>query len=596
MEMNCDNNAVASAGNSDQDSQGCVARAKSTQAPGTDHSSRSIWMLGLALLVFAVHAPGILAGFVFDDTFSIQHRARADWSRIPAFFTTDQSAFFGSNFYRPILSVWYEISYRLFGTHAAAWHVASILVHVACALLVFRLALLLTGNFPVAWTAAALFGVHPAQVEAISWASAMGDPLMTMLMLLSVLAFLRWLQQGKLIWWFASFATGTACIFTKETGVVLPVVLLATALALRSRAKPGLPVFAATVPFFASMIVFLGLRQHILHTFSHALTPASNTQMILTWPSALLFYLRHMFWPSVVVPFYPLYLVSNWRSTEFLGALIGLIAVSGVLGYLLWRSTGWRNFFVCVTWTLIPLAPALYLKALAPLELVHDRFLYAPLVGFCISAALVLRWATARIESRTQWHVFSLAAVALIMLLGIETMTQMVWWQNNKTLFTRALTVTPNSSKALVDLAGAYMEEKRYAEPVHLLQHALEVDPQNNLALFYMGRIAWLRGDDLTAEKYLVRAIRSKPTYDMWLHLSSVELHLNRVDVAETAARESVAMSPTGAGAHVALGTVLLAKGDRVGSAREFREELKNFPDSDAAREGLALATSNPSR
>lgn len=594
MEMNRDIDAVASSEDSDQDSEQLPPPARSGQTGGTDRSASSIWILGLALLAFTAHATGILAGFVFDDTFSIEHRSPANWSRIAAFFTVDQSAFFGSNFYRPVLSVWYELSYRLFGTHAAAWHVTSILVHVACTLLVFRLALVVVEDFSVAWIAAAFFAVHPAQVEAISWASAMGDPLMTLFMLLSVLTFLRWMQQGRLAWWAASLAAGTACIFTKETAVVLPVVLLATVLALRSRAKPGLPVLMATVPFFASAIVFLGLRQHILRAFSHALTPASTLQMILTWPSALLFYLRHMFWPSVVVPFYPLYLVSSW--SEFFRSLLALGAVSIMLGYLLWRSAGWRNFCICLTWILVPLAPALYLKALAPMELVHDRLLYAPLVGFCIAAALVLRWATAPIEARVQWHVFSLVAAALITLLGIETMNQMVWWQNNKTLFTHALTVTPNNPKALVNLAGAYLVEGRYEESMPLLHRALEIDPLNSGALFYMGRIAWVRGDNPAAAQYLVKAISIKPSYDMWLHLSSVELHLNHIDAAEVAARQSVAMNPTGAGSHAAVGTVLLVKGDRVGAAQEFREELSNFPQSEAAQAGLDLATGNSPR
>lgn len=588
MGKNWNGAAAASPESSDLDSKDLSSPAKFGQA-------RSIWMFGLALLAFAAHAPGIFAGFVFDDALSIEHRVRADWSRIPGFFTTDQSGLFGANFYRPVLSVWYEVSYGLFGAHAAAWHVISILVHVTCTLLVFRLALVLVDDFSVAWTAAAFFGVHPAQVEAISWASALGDPLMTVLMLLSVLTFLRWMEQGKFAWWAVSFATGTACIFAKETAVVLPVVLLATVLALRFRAKLGLPVLAATVPFFASAIVFLGLRQMVLRTFSHTLSSASTAQMIYTWPSALLFYLHHMLWPSVVVPFYSLSIVSNWKSLQFFGSLIGLVGASGVFGYLLWRSTSRRNLYVCLTWILVPLAPALYLKALAPFELVHDRFLYAPLVGFCIAAALILRWVTASIEARG-WHIFSLAAVALIMLLSIETMTQMVWWQNNKTLFTRAVAVTPGSPKALINLAIAYIDEGRYAEPLPLLQRALEIDPQNPAALFCMGRISWMRGDDTSAAKYLMKAIRIRPSYDMWMHLASVELHLNQVDAAEAAARQSVAMSPQGAGAHAAVGAVLLVKGDRVGSASEFREELRNFPESEPAQAGLALATANPPR
>jgi tetratricopeptide (TPR) repeat protein len=586
--------AVASARSGTQDSERLPSSIPSGQSAAADRRSSILWTLGLALLAFAVRASSIFAGFVFDDTFSIETRAGVDWSRIPGFFTTDQSSFFGANFYRPVLNVYYEVVYGLCGTHAAAWHLTSILLHVACTLLVFRLALRLVENRFAAWLAAALFAIHPAQVEAISWASAMGDPLMTLFMLLAVLAFLRWMEQGTPAWWAASFAAGTACVFTKETAVVLPVVLLVTALGLRSRAKSGLPVLAATVPFFAITLVFLGLRQAILRHFSHALTPASTAQMIFTWPSALLFYLRHMFWPSVVVPFYPLHIVTTWNSQEFWMPLLGLIAVSGVLGYLLWKSAGWQKSAVCLVWILAPLAPALYLKALAPFELVHDRFLYAPLVGFCMAAALILQWAAQGIEAGGQWRVLPLVALALIPLLSLETMSQMVWWQNNKTLFTRALSVTPENPKALVCLAAAYMAEQRYDHAAPLMQRALELAPQDSNALFGTARLAWLRGDNVAAEKYLTQALSSNPRYDMWLHLVSVELRLNHLDAAQEAARQSAAMNPTGAGVHVAMGTVLLAKGDSAGAAREFRDELRVFPQSEPAIAGLALATGNP--
>ena len=616
MDNNRHGEPAASAQSDAQDSEQPITAA---QAAAAERRARGFWMFGLALLAFAVHAPGILADFVFDDVLTIEHRAGLDWSRIPGFFTTNQSLFFGSNFYRPVVNVWYEVSYAIFGAHAPAWHVISILLHVACTLLVFRLALVLVENRFAAGTAAALFAVHPTHVEAISWASAMGDLLMTALMLLSVLAFLRWMEQGKLGWWVASFAAGTACVFTKETAVVLPVVLLVTALALRSRpapatgavslaaypapaigtslaAKPGRPVLAASLPFFAVALVYLALRQHILGAFSHPLNQSSTAQMIFTWPSAMGFYLRHMFWPSAVVPYYPVSLVGSWESQEFLVPLIGLIAAAGGLGYLLWRSAGWRKFCICLAWILAPLGPALYLKALAPFELVHDRFLYAPLVGFCIAVALVLQWATDRIESRVQWRGLPLIAIVLVLLLSIETLSQMVWWQNNLTLFTRAVAVTPGNPRALTGLAEAYIAARHYQEAVPLLQRALAIDPRHSPALFCLGRIAWMQGDDAAAENYLMQALSIQPRYDMWLHLASVEMHRNQVDAAEVAVRRSLAMNPTGAGAHAALGTILLAKGDQTGAAREFREELRIFPQSEVAQMGLSRATGDPRR
>ena len=234
----------------------------------------------------------------------------------------------------------------------------------------------------------------------------------------------------------------------------------------------------ASLPFFALSAGYLILRQNVLGAFSHPLTQASTAQMIYTWPSALLFYLRHMILPPVVVPYYPVFIVQSWKSWQFFGPLLGLTAAAGALGFLLWRAVGGRKFCFCLVWILAPLAPALYVKALAPFELVHDRFLYAPLVGFCIAAALVLGVAAQWIEERLHCRVLPLVAVVLVLLLSIESLKQMMWWQNNMTLFTRAVAVTPNNPRALGGLADANLALGRYDEAVGFLQQALVVDPQ----------------------------------------------------------------------------------------------------------------------
>ncbi len=563
------------------------------------------WSVGLALLAFVVRAPGLFAGFVFDDAFGMQQRTGADWSQIPAYFTSDQSAFFGSNFYRPVLSVFCELVYTIGGSHPAAWHAASILLHVACALLVFRLALRVIEDTFAAWLAAALFAVHPAHVEAVSWASANAEPLWTFLLLVAVLAFLRWAEQPRAFWWAgASVISGAAAIFTKETAVVLPVVLLVTALALCPRSMSRITVLAATLPFFATSAIFLGIRQSVLHSFSHPLTVTGTAQMAFTWPAALLFYLRHMFWPGAVVPFYPLQIVKSWNSAEFFLPLVELFVICAVLGFLLWRAAGPRRAVVCAAWTFVPLAPPLYLKALAPFELVHDRFLYAPLVGFCMAAALVLQWASRRIEAKSHAgseaasgrRILAIAAIALLPLLGIESMSQMVWWQNNKTLFARALTVTPDNPKALANLAGVYMAESREAEAAPLLQRAMEIAPQDSIVLYGMARLAWLRGDDAAAEQSMIGALRTTSRYDMWLQLAAIELRLNKLDVAQKAAQQAAHMNPGGEGVHAALGAILLARGDRQSAVQEFEQELRNYPQSEAARAGLARASAGAPR
>jgi tetratricopeptide (TPR) repeat protein len=267
-----------------------------------------------------------------------------------------------------------------------------------------------------------------------------------------------------------------------------------------------------------------------------------------------------------------------------------------VLVYLLWRAGGWARAFLCLAWTLFPLAPALYLKAFAPFELVHDRLLYAPLVGFCMAAALVLQWAAERIEAATHFRVFALVSLALIPLLGLESMSQAVWWQNNRTLFARAITVTPNNPKALANLAGAYLAERRADDAAPLLQRAIQIAPHDSVVLYGMSLLSSMQGDDAASEKYIVEALRLTSRYDLWLQLAAVELRLKKLDVAEAAARQAMKMNFDAEGVHAAWGAVLQAKGDSSEAAQEFQYELHNYPNNQAAREGLAQAAGNAPR
>ena len=117
------------------------------------------------------------------------------------------------------------------------------------------------------------------------------------------------------------------------------------------------PVLLATLPFFALSAGFLVLRQHVLGAFSHPLIPASTAQMIYTWPSALLFYLRHMILPPVVAPYYPVFIVQSWKSWQFFGPLLGLMAASGVLGFaaVARRRAGESSASAwCGFWLLLP--------------------------------------------------------------------------------------------------------------------------------------------------------------------------------------------------------------------------------------------------
>lgn len=390
-----------------KESIGIPAGARSANA------SNLVWMLLVAFAAIASRAFSFSSGLVYDDNLTLLHRSQTGWASALASFTHNQSQGFGSNFYRPVLTLWYEGFLHLLHVNAAAWHTVAILLHVACALLVFRLVRELSEDLAVAAGAAILFAVHPSHVESIGWISAMGDPLMACFLLMAVLSFLRWLRGGGSVFYGASLAAALGCVLSKETGVVMPVLVLAAGWALPVERRMRRLSLLSIAPYFVISLAFLAVRRMVLSAFYNSPTHYTTAQMIATWPSALLFYLRHLAWPEAVVPFYPLRMAQGFGSAQFWLPLCTIAILAAVVEMALWKTLGARRTLFCVAWTLVPLAPVMMLKAFTDFELVQDRFLYVPLIGFCAAIAWMLRLGTRRMDAARGARIFLLCVAGL---------------------------------------------------------------------------------------------------------------------------------------------------------------------------------------
>ena len=122
-------------------------------------------------------------------------------------------------------------------TLAWALHAVGLGSHLLATAVAFALARRLSGSRMVALFTAAIFGLHPAQVEAVAWISALNDPLFGLFALLAMLSFLKWRQEGSSGSPIAAWLLFVPALLTKELGVaVLPLV---AAIDLGRRRLPG---------------------------------------------------------------------------------------------------------------------------------------------------------------------------------------------------------------------------------------------------------------------------------------------------------------------------------------------------------------------
>ena len=192
------------------------------------------WLLpGIALLcAAAIYAQAAFFQFVYDDLGQIVLNPQIkSWTLAFSYFKTHvwaQSSGIAM-YYRPAFMLWLTANYKLFGLNPLYWHLAVIGLHLACCLLVYFLVWRLTQDRWVTVVAALLFGLHPAHVESVAWVSGSTDSLMAALLLGSLLCYLKHRDSGQTtdVWQWSSLLLAALSVLTKETALIIPVLIFA---------------------------------------------------------------------------------------------------------------------------------------------------------------------------------------------------------------------------------------------------------------------------------------------------------------------------------------------------------------------------------
>lgn len=200
------------------------------------------WAAPALLLVVALaHAGALRAGFVWDDTpLLLRNTLLGDPAALGALLSGDLWAGAPvedgrSGYYRPLLLLDYSVDVALFGLSAPWMHLRGLLWHVLAVAAVWRLARGLFAPWPAA-VAALIFGLHPLQVEAVTWIAARNDPMAAALGGWALVAASR---PGR----GAAAAGLLSCLalLTKESALLLPALHLACVWARGGTSRAAVP-------------------------------------------------------------------------------------------------------------------------------------------------------------------------------------------------------------------------------------------------------------------------------------------------------------------------------------------------------------------
>src|SRR5689334_943241 len=144
------------------------------------------WGSGLLLcaLVVMAYLPATRAGFVWDDVDHLtENPCIVGPLGLTEIWTTSRASIC------PLVFTTFWVEHRLWGLNPWPYHVVNILMHAAAALVLWRVLLRL--RIPGAWLGAALWVLHPVQVESVAWITEMKNTQSAVFFLLSVLFFCK---------------------------------------------------------------------------------------------------------------------------------------------------------------------------------------------------------------------------------------------------------------------------------------------------------------------------------------------------------------------------------------------------------------------
>lgn len=621
------------------------------------------WPLRAAMLLLSAWTilaflPALDNGYNYDDDANIvanMHYRGLAPSNLKWMFTT-----FHMGHYQPLSWLTLAVDYRIWGDRPFGYHLTNVLLHAAAA--VVALAVLLgliraagrdhsgpsarPAMVLAAFIGALLFAVHPLRVESVAWVTERRDVLSSLLLLITVLLYLRAQEQA------AGRARNTtlaialvvyvASLLSRAMGVTLPVLLVLIDVYPLRRIDLRRPLTAVgrrawleKLLFVIPAVVFAAIAPLAQRSVGAEMDYEVHNfvQRVAQSCYGLLFYLWKTLAPLSLVPLYELREPLAVTAPKYVLSAIGVLAVAAMVGWLGRRRPALVVAALCYVVLLLPVLGL----AQAGRQEVADRYSYLPaiVISALLAGGIVALWGRAGPGGRA-----ALVGVPLIAAVALSALTwrQCLVWRDPVSLWSHAvasgppspiahynyasslartgrpaeaikqfeatLRLSPRHKGAHYNLANALFESGRYDEAIATYRQALVFEPNNARIHMHLGDALNARGDCAGAIAALQRAVG----LDAALEAARVGLGRAHNDLAarlaadgddagaERELRAGLLADARNADIHYNLGNLLRRRNERSAAIAEYQEAVRLRGDFAAARVNLGIVLSEAGR
>jgi protein O-mannosyl-transferase len=547
-------------------SGGAIANARRAQAEEIRPKPRwSFWAsAGLAALTGVVYSRTAWYPFVnFDDgeyVFENAHvRAGLTWNTVKWAFMS-----MTAGNWHPLTWLSHSFDAQLFGLNAGAHHVTSLLLHTLNTILLFLVLTDIGGSRWRSLTVAALFAVHPLNVESVAWIAERKNLLCTFFFLLAVAAYAWYARRPTFARYgcvAALFALGLAA---KPMIITLPLVLLLLDWWPLNRVLQWSPPSSFEAPKFSPLrllleklpLLLLALASGVITVIAQhnagAIAHVAGWSLAWRIQNALHSYAMYLITsllPINLAPFYPGADLHRWQ------VVWAALLISGMT-WLVWKYRVTRPYLV-FGWlwflgTLVPVIGMVQVGAQAR----ADRYTYIPLIGLLIAAVWGLSEAVQGIRWDAPRRYVAIGAVTVLLVLSWQ---QLSYWRSSYELWSHTLEVTNNNFVAEANLAVSMVDLDREEDAFPHFERTLFLQPDNVVALLNTGNYLEKQGK----------------------HRESIERFERVLDLTHDPDKLT--------GAYRGLGVAYAQLGDRAKARSNFLQALRLNPSGQSEMYNLSL-------